>query len=103
MKVLSLDAKRVRDDRPATAVAHDEANARVLVFQLDPGQRVPPHHNRSTVIVTVLEGSGTFHGADGEAVLRAGQTAVYAPGEEHAITAGDEPLRFQAVIAPRPG
>jgi quercetin dioxygenase-like cupin family protein len=102
MKVLSLEAARVREDRPATAIAHDEANARVVVFQLSPGQRVPPHRNRSTVIVTVLEGAGTFHGADGEAVLRAGQTAVYAPGEEHAITAGGEPLRFQAVIAPRP-
>jgi quercetin dioxygenase-like cupin family protein len=103
MKVLSPHSARVRDDRPATAVAHDEANARVVVFQLDPGQRVPPHHNRSTVIVTVLEGSGTFQGADGAAILRTGETAVYAPGEEHAIHAGDEPLRFQAIIAPRPG
>ena len=103
MKILSWDAVRVREDRPATAIAHDEANARVVVFHLAPGQRVPPHSNRSTVIVTVLEGAGTFHGEEGEAVLRAGQSAVYAPGEEHAITAGDGPLRFQAVIAPRPG
>jgi quercetin dioxygenase-like cupin family protein len=103
MKVLSRDASRVRDDRPATSVVHDEANARVAVFHLAPGQRVPPHRNRSTVVVTVLEGAGAFHGADGEAVLGAGHSAVFAPGEEHAITAGGEPLRFQAVIAPRPG
>lgn len=102
MKVLRLETTRVRDDRPATGIAHDEENARIVAFDLLPGQKIPPHRNASTVIVSVVEGSGTFRGADGEAVLRAGEMAVYRPGEEHAIEAGNGPLRFVAVIAPRP-
>ncbi|HEX7243350.1 MAG TPA: AraC family ligand binding domain-containing protein [Longimicrobiaceae bacterium] len=102
MKVLSLETARTREDRPATAVAHDEENARVVTFDLLPGQRVPPHRNASTVIVSVVAGSGTFRGADGAALLRAGEMAVYAPGEEHSIEAGEGPLSFVAVIAPRP-
>lgn len=102
MKVLNLHAERVRPDRPATAIAHDEPNARVVAFHLLPGQRVPPHRNRSTVVVAVIAGEGTFRGADGAALLHAGQVAVYAPEEEHSIEAGSEPLHFVAVIAPRP-
>jgi quercetin dioxygenase-like cupin family protein len=82
---------------------HDEANLRVVAFRLLPGQEIPPHRSPSTVAVQVAEGSGTFKGEDGEAVLRAGETAVYAPNELHAIIAGTEPLRFLAFIAPRPG
>lgn len=103
MKVLNLDTARVWEDRPATAVAHDEENARVVSFALLPGQRVPPHRNRSTVIVSVLEGSGTFSGAGGDVLLHAGEMAVYAPGEEHAIQAGGEALRFVAILAPGRG
>ncbi|HEX6940857.1 MAG TPA: cupin domain-containing protein [Longimicrobiales bacterium] len=92
-----------RADRPASAVLHDEANVRIVGFRLEPGQRIPPHRSASTVIVHVTEGRGTFIGADGQALLAAGDTAVYAPGEMHAIEAGDGPLRFLAIIAPRPG
>jgi hypothetical protein len=35
-------------------------------------------------------------------VLEAGCSAVYAPGELHAIAADGEPLSFLAIIAPRP-
>jgi quercetin dioxygenase-like cupin family protein len=102
VKVLSLGAERVRPDRPATAIAHDEENARVVAFHLLPGQTIPPHHSRSTVIVTVIAGEGTFRGGEGAALLKAGEMAVYAPGEEHSIEACDGPLHFVALIAPRP-
>ncbi len=97
------DGPEPRAERPATVVLHDEANARIVAFRLEPGQRIPPHHSNSTVIVQVTAGSGTFIGEDGRALLSAGETAVYAPGETHAIEAGDEPLRFLAILAPRPG
>ncbi|HEX7117942.1 MAG TPA: cupin domain-containing protein [Longimicrobiales bacterium] len=102
MKALSAGPE-ARADRPASAVLHDEANVRIVGFRLEPGQRIPPHHSSSTVTVHVTEGRGTFIGADGRAELAAGETAVYAPGETHAIEAGDAPLRFLAIIAPRPG
>ncbi len=81
----------------------NEANLRIIAFQLQPGQTVPPHRNNSTVLVHVITGSGRFTGEDGEATLAAGESAVYRPGETHSITALDEPLVFHAVIAPRPG
>lgn len=92
-----------RADRAASALLHDHPDARVVGFHLLPGQRVPPHSSASTVLVHVVAGSGTFSGAAGEARLTAGETAVFAPGETHAMAADTEVLRFVAVIAPRPG
>jgi len=92
-----------RADRPASELLHDEANVRVVAFHLLPGQRIAPHNSPSTVLVQVVSGSGRFHGAEDDALLTAGQSAVYAPGEMHAIDAIDEPLRFLAIITPRPG
>jgi quercetin dioxygenase-like cupin family protein len=83
-------------------ILHDEANVRIVGFRLLPGQTIPPHRSPSTVTVLVTEGSGTFHGEGGEALLRVGEGAVYAPNEVHSITAGEETLRFMALIAPRP-
>jgi quercetin dioxygenase-like cupin family protein len=103
MIALDSAAPPARPDRPSTRVLHDEPNLRVIAFHLQPGQTVPPHRNNSTVMVHVITGSGRFTGEDGEATLRAGESAVYRPGETHSITALDEPLVFHAVIAPRPG
>lgn len=91
-----------RADRFATRILHDEEGARVVAFHLAPGQQVPPHRSTSSVIVQVVEGTGRFRGSDGEALLGPGETAVFAPGEEHSIDAGPSSLRFVAVIAPRP-
>jgi quercetin dioxygenase-like cupin family protein len=100
--IVPVGAPAPRADRPASAVLHDEPDARIVCFVLAPGQRIPPHHSDSTVIVQVIEGTGVFRGADSEATLGAGQLAVFAPGESHGIEAGAAPLRFTAVIAPRP-
>jgi quercetin dioxygenase-like cupin family protein len=102
MKTLPTTAPPARSDRPSTAVVHDEPNLRVIAFHLLPGQRVPPHHSGGTVLVRVVSGRGTFHGEDGDATLGPGETAVYRPGETHAIECGDEPLHFEAILAPGP-
>lgn len=102
MKVLE-SAPEPRADRPASAILHDEASVRIVAFRLQPGQEIAPHRSTSTVIVQVTDGAGTFYGEDAGVRLRAGEGAVYAPGELHAITSGEEPLRFLAIIAPRPG
>lgn len=102
MKVLAHEPPATRGDRPGTALAHDEPNARLVRFHLVPGQEVPPHTNPSTVIAVVVAGSGTFAGEDGEAHLRPGDVAVYRPGERHSMRAGNEPLHFVAILAPGP-
>ncbi len=91
-----------RPDRPASAILHDEASVRVVAFTLQPGQVVAPHRSSSTVVVHVLEGHALFQGEGEEQLLRAGESAAYAPGERHGIAAGEDGVRFLALIAPRP-
>ncbi|MBR9988197.1 MAG: cupin domain-containing protein [Gemmatimonadetes bacterium] len=92
-----------RDDRPATALLYDHPNARIVAFHLLPGQQVAEHRSTSTVTVHVTEGSGVFRGSESESRLETGQIAVFEPDEVHSIDAGAEPLRFVAIITPRPG
>ena len=93
--------------RPATALILDTADARLLVFRLAPGQSVPPHRSPSTVILTVLEGTGVLAGEDGESpaerACAAGDVIVYAPNELHAMRATTGELLLLATITPRPG
>ncbi len=104
MIVFPPEGPAPRDDRPATMLVHDEPNIRVVSFHLLPGQEVLPHTSESTVLVQVIEGSGTFVGETGEVRLEPGSTAVYAPREVHSMRASDgERLRFLAIITPRPG
>lgn len=104
MIVLPAEGPAPRPDRPATALLHDEPNVRIVGFHLLPGQEVLPHTSESSVLVQVIEGSGTFIGETGTARLQTGGTAVYAPGEVHSMKADNgERLRFLAIITPRPG
>ena len=89
--------------RPATTLVHDLPAGRLIVFRLEPGQRVEPHTSPSTVILVVASGSGLVLGADGERSVRAGHVVTYAPNEVHAMRALSHPLVLLAIIAPRPG
>ena len=89
--------------RPATAIVHDATDARVVVFRIAPGQKVAPHTSRSTVMLSILAGSGVVSGSDGERAVHAGDLIAYEPNEMHGMHAVDEPLVLLAIIAPRPG
>jgi quercetin dioxygenase-like cupin family protein len=91
-----------RADRPATQLLHDEENVRIVGFTLGEGQEVAPHRSASTVVVQVLEGEGEFFGEGSEVRLAPGGTIVYAPDEMHSMRAVGGPLRFLALITPRP-
>jgi quercetin dioxygenase-like cupin family protein len=81
----------------------DTADARLLVFRIEPGQAVAPHHSVSTVILTILEGEGLVLGKEGERACRPGDIIVYEPGETHGMRAVDQTFKLLATIAPRPG
>ncbi len=102
MKVLAAGPEP-RQDRPASEILHDARDARIVAFTLRPAQVVAPHRSASSVILHVVSGQGIFIGDGDEARLAAGQTAAYQPGEKHGITAGEEGLRFLAIITPAPG
>ena len=92
-----------RPGRPATAIVHDSADTRLVVFRLAPGEEVAPHTSPSTVILTVVEGQGAFLGPDRQQSVTPGMLVAYEPNELHGMRATTEPLVVLATIAPRPG
>ena len=100
---LAAKAVTAQPNRPATALVHDSADVRVVLFRIDPGQEVPVHTSASTVLLTIVSGSGTVAGANGERAVHAGEIVTYDAREPHGMRAGDEQLVIAAVIAPRPG
>ena len=101
-----------RADRPATAIVHDSADVRLIVFRLAPGQSVAPHRSTSSVQLTVLGGDGMLTGEGGaggnggttEQPCTVGDVVVYLPDELHGMRAmGGEDLLLLATITPRPG
>ena len=108
MRVLSAltagrQAVSAQPSRPATALMHDVPDARVVVFRIEAGQEVAPHTSTSTVLLAIIEGSGTVSGASGESTVRAGDLVTYEVGELHGMKAGSERLVLVAIITPRPG
>ena len=100
-------AMSANPSRPATAVLLDTADVRQVVFRIEAGQAVPPHRSVSTVLLTVLEGSGMLSGEDGGAPVDrrciAGDIVAYDPNELHGMRADSEQLLLLATITPRPG
>jgi quercetin dioxygenase-like cupin family protein len=94
-------------DRPATALLLDSPDARLVIFRLAPGQVVTPHRSPSTVLLSVLKGSGLVSGDAGaepaERPCAAGDLVVYEPNELHGMRATDTELILLATITPRPG
>lgn len=88
--------------RPATSVIHDTADARLVLFRIAPSQAVSVHTTPSTVVLTVLSGSGMVTGALEEEV-RAGDVVTVEPGEPHGMRAVTEELVILAALTPRPG
>lgn len=90
-------------DRPATALVHDARDVRLVVFRIAPGQAVPSHTSRSTVVLQVISGGGLISGPEVEIPAAAGAVIAFEPGEEHGMRALDSELVILATIAPRPG
>ena len=100
---LARAASAARPERPATALLHDSEDARLVVFRLAPGQAVAPHRSRSTVVLTVLEGTGVLSGAEEERACGPGDWVMYPPDELHGMRATHRELLLLATITPRPG
>lgn len=102
-QAVSAAAVSASPGRPATALMHDVPDVRLVIFRIGRGQEVPRHTNPSTVILTVLAGSGVVLGADGDRAVRAGTVIAYEPNEPHGMRAVDDGMVVLATIAPRPG
>ncbi len=102
-RVFAANAVSTRPGKPATAMVHDSDDARLVVFRLAAGEEVPRHTSPSTVILSILEGSGTVLGPDSEHAVEAGAIITYETNEVHGMRATDGPFTVLATITPRPG
>lgn len=102
MKV--IDTKRqvaFTSEAKNSFIIFDSDQARLALFCSEPGQGVKKCRSNSRVIMTVLEGKGTFL-TDGEEVEgEPGSVIIWEPGESHGYVAKTK-LVFVATIAPRP-
>ena len=99
---IAASAVAANPSRPATAIAHDDPDVRLVTFRIEPGQEVRPHTSTSSVLLSVVSGSGVVSSPGGEHPVRAGDVALYARGELHGMRAVAEELVILAVITPRP-
>jgi quercetin dioxygenase-like cupin family protein len=90
-------------NRPATSVIHDTPDARLVLFRLAPSQAVAVHTSPSTVILTVLSGSGLLTGGANDQDITQGDVVTVEPSEPHGMRAVTEELVILATITPRPG
>ena len=99
-----LDTKKLVEfypDSKNSFIVFDSDQARLALFCSEPGQGVKKCRSNSRVIMTVLEGEGTFL-TDGEEVHGGpGSVIIWEPGESHGYIAKTR-LVFLATIAPRP-
>ena len=100
---IAAGAVAVRPVRPATAIVHDSADARVVVFRLAPGEEVAPHTSPSTVMLLAIHGDGLLLGPDGERAVHTGTLVTFEPNELHGMRATDGLFTVLATITPRPG
>jgi quercetin dioxygenase-like cupin family protein len=88
------------------ALAADPSQFAVNVAHVEAGGTIGPHPTRLWQLFAVVHGSGWVSGQDGRRVpLRAGEAALWEPGEEHASGA-DEPMTavvVQSHVRPAPG
>ena len=96
-------AAAARTDRPATAVVHDSPDVRLIVFRIEPHQAVATHTNASTVVLTIIEGTGFVSGNEGERAATVGDVIVFEPREPHAMRSNGSRFMVLAAITPRPG
>ncbi len=93
--------------RAATAIVHDSPDVRLVVFRLEPDDTVAMHTSTSTVVLSVVSGTGVISGPiDGEirdVTVSAGTVVTYEPNELHGMRAPRGPFVVLAAITPRPG
>lgn len=100
----SADHFQPTDDEPIRSVVTESADAVVVAWHVEPGQRLPGHvHPQGQDTWTVLSGQGEYRldAAGTTRPIRAGDVVVAHAGQVHGVlNTGKEPLRFISVVSP---
>lgn len=91
--------------KPHAEALYVDKDGRAIVWTLEPGQSIQSHEvPHSPFYVVVLQGQGSFSGADGQAKSFGPNTLlVFDTGERHHIRAGAERLVFVGFLRGAPG
>lgn len=86
-------------DKPVVEKIYENETVRVVLFYLKSGSIIDLHTSTSTVITTVLKGSGKFYIGSREniKILQEGETLIYDPNEPHGFEAVED-MVVQAII-----
>ena len=102
MKRLNLNELiEFRQDSKNSFIVFDSNQARLALFCSEPGEGVEKCRSNSRVMMTVLEGEGTFLTEGEEIAAGPGSVIIWEPGEPHGYMAKTR-LVFLATIAPMP-
>ncbi len=95
---------KFNDTDPHAEPLYVDANGRVILFTLKPGQSIREHNAPSSPFyVVVLSGTGVFTGGDGKEQTFGPHTLlVFEPAENHSIQAIEE-LVFIGFLHGAPG
>lgn len=89
---------------PIRSVVTESADAAVVAWHVEPGQRIAPHvHPTGQDTWIVISGMGEYqHTAEGSSIaLKAGEVFVAHRGQVHGVVnTGETPLVFVSVVAP---
>ena len=98
------DLVRFADEKMLKIPLFDSPNCFCDLYCLKPGQDQRVHnHPESDKIYFVLRGTGWFHIAGTEAELRAGQSVIARPGQEHGVrNDSDVDLVLLVFMTPKP-
>lgn len=88
-------------DGPKKELLFDSEKMRVILFNLEKGQEIPPHTSTSEVLMYVVKGRGQFFVGDDVEEVEEGSLVVCKPEESHGMSATDR-MTVLAVVAPRP-
>jgi len=93
--------------RAASAIMHDSPDVRLVVFRLNQDDSVAMHTSTSTVVLSVVSGTGVITGPVGgeieDVTVGEGSVVTYEPNELHGMRAPGGPFVVLATITPRPG
>lgn len=89
------------DKKYVSKLLYDSEDIRLVLFCLNAGQEVPAHTSDSRVVMTVVEGEGSFIVGDKTPAVKPGYIAVCEPNESHGMSAKTKMLVL-AAIAPAP-
>lgn len=92
------------DGEPIRSVVHAAADAAIVAWTVEPGQRISPHvHPTGQATWTVIAGQGDYQlDAEGTSVrIAAGDVVVAPTGAVHGVrNSGAEALVFVSVVSP---